>query len=152
MIRETAKIIAIEEQAEKKLAVVECISRSACSSCHNSNSCGVGVVAKTFSDKVHHLKVPYKEGMEKNTFVELQISNVDLIKSASIAYLIPLIFFIGGALIARQFSFIDEGLLILIAIVCAVIGFTFTRLISNKLYPKDQFNNVMSCESKNYDG
>ena len=146
MIRETAKIIAIEKQDEKKLAVVECISRSACSSCHNSNSCGVGVVAKTFSDKSHQFRVPYKEGMEENTFIELQISNADLITSASVAYLIPLIFFIGGALITRQFSFISEGLLILIAISCAVIGFMFTRLISNKLFPKDTFNSIISSE------
>lgn len=148
MIRETAKIIAIEKQDEKKLAVVECISRSACSSCHNSNSCGVGVVAKTFSDKSHQFKVPYKDGMEANTFVELQISNADLIKSASVAYLIPLIFFIGGALIARQFSLINEGLLILIAISCAVIGFMFTHFISNKLFPKDLFNSIISSEVK----
>lgn len=148
MIRETAKVIAIEKQDEKKLAVVECISRSACSSCHNSNNCGVGIVAKSFSDKSHKFKVPYKEGMEVDAFIELQISNSDLIKSASVAYLLPLIFFIGGALIVRQFSFIDEELLILIAISCAVVGFMFTRLISNKLFPKERFNSIISSEPK----
>lgn len=148
MIRETAKVIAIEKQDEKKLAVVECISRSACSSCHNSNNCGVGVVAKSFSDKSHKFKVPYKEGMEIDAFIELQISNGDLIKSASVAYFLPLVFFIGGALIMRQFSFIGEELLILIAISCAAIGFMFTRLISNKLFPKERFNSIISSEAK----
>ncbi len=146
MIRETGKIIAIEKQNEKTIAVIECISKSACSSCHNGSSCGVGVVAKAFSDKSHQFEVPYKEGMEVDKFVELQINNGDLIKSVTLAYLVPLLFFIGGALISKQFYFINESMLILIAISCAAIGFVFTRFFSHKLFPQKQLNKIISSE------
>jgi sigma-E factor negative regulatory protein RseC len=148
MIKETGKIISIEKRHEKKVAVVECISKTACSGCHNQSSCGVGTVAKTFSDKTHQFEVPYKEGMEVDKFVELQINNSDLIKSASLVYLVPLVFFIGGALLAKQFGSLSEIALILVAVGCAVIGFVFTRLITNKLFPKKRLNNIVATELK----
>ena len=146
MINETGKIIAIEMQQGKKVAIVECISKSACSGCHQSNNCGVGVVAKSFSDKTHRFEVSYKKGMEVDELIEIQINSGDLIKSASLAYLLPLLFFIGGALVAKQFDFINEGVLIFIAIGCAGVGFLFTRLISNKLFPKEQVNSVLKTK------
>ncbi|MCG6201492.1 SoxR reducing system RseC family protein [Psychromonas antarctica] len=148
MIKETGKIITIEDQGTEKVAVVECISRSACSSCHNESSCGVGAVAKAFSDKSHQFKVPYKEGMEVNNFIELQINNSDLIKSATLAYLVPLLFFIGGALITKQFYSVNESMLILIAISFAAIGFVVTRILSSKLFPKKHINEIISSELK----
>ena len=148
MIKETGKIISIEKQHGKRVAVVECISKSACSACHNESSCGVGTVAKTFSDKTHQFKVPYKEGMEVDKLVELQINNHDLVNSAILAYLVPLLFLIGGALLAKQFDVSSEGLIILIAVSCAVVGFVFTRLISNKLFAKKQFNKIIDTQLK----
>lgn len=148
MITETGKIITIEKQGAEKVAVVECISKSSCSSCRNESSCGVGSVAKAFSDKSHQFKVPFKEGMEVDKFVELQINNSDLIKSAALAYLVPLVFLIGGALITKQFDFINETMLILIAVGCAAIGFAFTRLLSNKIFPQKQINQIIGSKLK----
>ena len=151
MFKETGRIIAIEpeRQDKKSIAVIECISKSACSSCHNSNQCGVGVVAKAHSDKIHQFEVPYKEGMEVNSFIEIQINNSDLIKTASLAYLVPLVFFIGGALLANQFKGVNEIQLILIAISCAIVGFFVTRILSNKFFPKESFNKVIGTRVKN---
>lgn len=146
MINETGKIIAIEQKQGKRVAIVECISRSACSSCHQSNNCGVGVVAKSFSDKTHQFEVLYKQGMKVDELIEIQINSGDLITSALLAYLLPLLFFIGGAVIAKQFNFINEGVLIFIAVSCAAVGFLFTRLISNKLFPKGQVNRVLKTK------
>ncbi|MCW8997021.1 MAG: SoxR reducing system RseC family protein [Psychromonas sp.] len=147
MIRETGKIIAIEKQHEKTIAVVECISKSACSSCHQGSSCGVGVVAKTFSDKTHQFEIPYKDGMQVDEFIDIQINNRDLIKSASVAYLIPLLFLIVGALLAKQFLFVSEGMLIVIAVGSAAIGFAVTRFISNKFFSKEQLSSVIKSNS-----
>lgn len=135
MVTETGKIIAIEEVHGEKIARVECISRSACSSCHNNTNCGVGVVSKAFSDKSHSFEFPYKEGMKVDTFIELNISNSDLVKSATLIYLLPLVFFIGSALVIKNFFSIDEGLLILLSLASAALGFVITRLIANKLFP-----------------
>ncbi|MCP5077284.1 MAG: SoxR reducing system RseC family protein [Psychromonas sp.] len=135
MIIETGKIVAIELVEEKTVARIECISKSACSSCNNNTNCGVGVVSKAFSDKSHNFEVPYKEGMKVDRFVELQISNGDLIKSASLIYLLPLAFFIGSALTIKHFFDVNE--LVLIALSTAFTGLSFyiTSYIANKMFP-----------------
>jgi sigma-E factor negative regulatory protein RseC len=138
MITETGKIIAIEQVLGEKVVHVECISKSACSSCHSQTSCGVGVVSKAFTDKSQHFEFPYKEGMEVDHFIELQISNSDLINSAALIYLLPLFFFIGSALLTKSFFIVNEGLLIGISGLFAAFGFVVTRFIANQLFPNQQ--------------
>lgn len=150
MITETGKIIAIKEKGAEQdaetVVIVECISRSACSSCHNSSSCGVGTVAKAFSDKSHQFELPYKEGMQVDAFLELQIDSRDLIQSAILAYLVPLFFFIAGAVLTKQFYFSNEGTLILISVVCAAVGFLFTRFLSKTIFSKKPLNKIINAE------
>jgi sigma-E factor negative regulatory protein RseC len=148
MIKETGKIVAIKEQNGERVAVVECVSKSACSGCHNQNSCGVGSVAKTHGEKTHQFEVAYENGMQVDESIELQINNRDLVHSAIIAYLIPLVFLIGGAVLAKQLDSLSEGSLILIAVGSAAVGFIFTRLLSNKLFPKKQSDNIITTKLK----
>lgn len=126
------------------MAIVECISRSACGTCHQSNVCGVGVVAKTFSEKTNHFSVTYKEGMQIDTMVDLQISNADLFKTASFVYLLPLLFFIGSALIAQYLFLLDESAIILISVTFMGLGFVFMRFISRRLFSKKQYIEVIT--------
>ncbi|HEY5716020.1 MAG TPA: SoxR reducing system RseC family protein [Psychromonas sp.] len=146
MVRETGKIIAVEKINGESIAHIECISKLACSSCNNNSNCGVGVVSKTFSDKTQHFTVPYEEGMEVDKFVELHINNNDLIKSAVLVYLVPLIFFICSALIAKQFHIGNEALIILIAIISAAVGFVLSRILSKKLFPQKHINKIISSK------
>ncbi|WP_019616422.1 SoxR reducing system RseC family protein [Psychromonas ossibalaenae] len=148
MIRETGRIIAIEEQGEKSTAHIECISKSACSSCQNKSDCGVGVVSKAFSDKTHQFEVPFQQGMKKDSYVELQINNNDLVTSAVVVYLVPLFFFLVGALIAKQLSDYNEGVIISISILSAAVGFAVSRLLSNKILHQKHFDKIISCKIK----
>ncbi|KPU82308.1 hypothetical protein JI57_04185 [Psychromonas sp. PRT-SC03] len=147
MIQETGKIIAFKEIDCQKVAIVECISRSACGSCHQNNVCGVGVVAKTFSTKKNHFPVIYKEGMQVDSMVDLQISNADLFKTASFVYLLPLLFFIGSALFAQYLFVLDEGLIILVSLSFMGLGFVFMHIISKRLFTKKQYIEVISSSS-----
>lgn len=147
MVAEKGRIIAIEKNEGNTLAHIEYISKSACSSCQNNDSCGVGVVSKTFSDKALQFTIPYTEEMEVNKFVELHINNNDLIKSAMLVYLVPLLFFISSALIAKQFHITNEALIILIAISWAAVGFVITRIASKKLYPQKSINQLISSKT-----
>ncbi|MFT6927228.1 MAG: sigma-E factor negative regulatory protein RseC [Psychromonas sp.] len=147
MVAEKGKIIAIEKNKGKTLAHIEYISKSACSSCQNNDNCGVGVVSKTFSDKALQFSIPYTEEMKVNNFVELRINNKDLIKSAMLVYLVPLLFFICSALIAKQFYITNEAFIILIAISWAAIGFVITHFVSKKLYPQKSINQLISSKT-----
>ena len=146
MITETGKIVAIESVQGEMVAQVECISKSACSSCNNNTSCGVGVVSKAFSDKSHYIELPYKEGMVVDHFIELQISDGDLIKSATLIYLLPLFFFITSALMIKTFFAVNEGLLIITSALFAAAGFFVTRFLANKLFPKQQAKQLIATQ------
>ena len=98
MLNETGRVIDIKEINGEKIAVVECISKSACKSCSNNDECGIGVVAKGARNKSHQLSMPFKEGMTINESVELLIENRDIIKSSIIVYVIPLFFFVAGTI------------------------------------------------------
>ncbi|PKF60519.1 transcriptional regulator [Psychromonas sp. psych-6C06] len=146
MITETGKVIAIDEVQGEKIARIECISKSACSSCHNKSSCGVGVVSKAFTDKSQYLELPYKEGMEVDHFIQLNISNGDLVQSALLIYLVPLLFFIGSALIIKTYFVVNEGLLILISTLFAFLGLMVTRFLANKLFPASRAKQLIATQ------
>ena len=118
----------------KVVADIECISKSACSSCNNQNSCGVGTVAKSFTDKSHTFEVPYKEGMVVDQYIELQMANGDLITIASLIYLLPLFFFIASALTLHLFFVMPEIYLIITSAVVGIFGFILAKVISHKLF------------------
>jgi sigma-E factor negative regulatory protein RseC len=129
MTKEIGKIIKIAMKEGKKVAYVECISRSACGSCQSQNSCGVGTVAKTFSAKAVHLEVDHVTGMKVDHDVELYMNNNDLVKSALLVYLLPLIFFIAAAVITHYFAF-PEYIIILSAIIFGGIGLLLVAKIT----------------------
>lgn len=144
MIKEVGKIISIKELDGDKIVTIECISKSACSSCNNQNSCGVGTVAKSHSSKTHHFEMPYTEGMKVDEAIELQIKNSDLVGSAIIAYLIPLTFFLSGAVTAKQLGTLNEVGIILIAAISAAVGFVFARFLSHKFFPIKQDHKIIT--------
>lgn len=146
MITETGKIIAIEKIHGETIVRIECISKSACSSCHNQTSCGVGVVSKAFSDKSQYFELPYKEGMKVDNFIELQISNGDLIKSASLIYLLPIFFFISSALLVKSLFDVNEAVLIAISILSTGVGFIVTRIVANKLFSNKQSKQLIATQ------
>ena len=132
MIKETGRVISIKEIDGQAYAEVECISKSACSSCHSQDSCGVGAVSKSMSSKVHSIKVECDKKTQVNQEVELQIYNGDLLKSAVLAYLVPVFFFISGALIAQSLLNLPELIVIVTAITTGAIGFLVSKMLAKK--------------------
>jgi len=149
MITETGKIIAIKEVQGEKVVQVECISKSSCSGCSSNSNCGVGAVSEAFTDKKHYFELPYKEGMKVENSIELQISNGDLIKSASLVYLLPLLFFISSALMIKSFFEMNEAALIATSSFFAGVGFLVTRMIAKKLFPNKESNPVIISKVNN---
>lgn len=148
MVKETARIIAIKEYETGKVAILECISKSACSACSNKGSCGVGAVSKAFTDKTHQFTVPYRSGMEIDEYIDLEINGRDLINSAVYVYLLPIICFIGAALIAQHFFPVDEGKVIISAFLSAAVAFIAIKLISNFIYSEAKMKGVIEAKIK----
>ena len=145
MISETGRITDIKICNGEKTVIVECISKSACKSCNNNDVCGIGVVAKGSADKLHHIVMPYKEGMEINETIELLINHQDVVKSSMIAYLIPLMAFILGTLVS-YLLFDNELSIIAVSLFSLFIGICISKVISTWLYPNDNLNKLISTK------
>ncbi|WP_354623151.1 SoxR reducing system RseC family protein [Psychromonas sp. MME2] len=151
MVKETARIIAVEEHQTGKVAILECVSKSACSACSNKSSCGVGAVSKAFTDKTHRFTVPYASGMKIDEYIDLEINGRDLISSAIYVYLLPIVCFIAAALIAQFFFPTDEGKVILSAFLSAATVFMVIKLVSPFIFTEKKMNNVIEAKIKQGD-
>ncbi|HIP76104.1 MAG TPA: transcriptional regulator [Psychromonas hadalis] len=144
MIKEIGKVIAIKQIDGQTYAEVECISKSACSSCHSQDSCGVGAMSKAVSSKIHSVTVACESNISVDQQVELQIYNGDLLKSAILAYLVPLLFFLAGALISQSFLNLSEIVVISSALIMGGVGV----LVSKKLAKKWLYNSKIELSSQ----
>ena len=145
MLKETGRIIDIQNVDGEKTAIIECVSKSACKSCSSNDTCGVGMVAKGLSDKSHHISMPYKEGMEINKEIELLVNNKDIVQSSLIVYIIPLILFVLTCVISNLITN-NEPLIILFSLSSLIIGCLIAKLVSSILYPSNSLNKVVSTK------
>jgi len=145
MLKESGRIIDIQTIHGEKTAIVECISKSACKSCSSNDNCGVGVVAKNLSDKAHHLSLPYREGMSINDSIDLFVNNKDIVKSSLIVYIVPLLFFVIGTLLA-YLLLSSEPIIILISLLSLFIGVVSAKKISTIFYPVNVSNELISTK------
>lgn len=145
MLKESGRIIDIKTLNGEKIAVVECISKSACKSCGSNDNCGVGVVAKGLSDKSHQLSMPYKEGMFIDETIDLFIENKDIVKSSLIVYIIPLLLFVCSTATSYLF-FNNEAIIILVSMFSLAVGVFIAKKVSSKLYPINSLNSIISTK------
>lgn len=137
MINEFGKIISFDIKNNDKIAILECVSKSACIGCRNQSNCGVGAISEGFKPKTHNLQIPYKQGMEIGENIELFVEEADLIKSALLIYMVPLLFFILGAFIGVLLFEGAEIPTFLLAISSSICGFLLSKLLSKKLLKKE---------------
>jgi sigma-E factor negative regulatory protein RseC len=145
MLHETGLVIDITVINGEKIAIVECVSKSACKSCSSNDNCGVGIVAKGLTDKSHKLSMPFKEGMEIDHSVELLIENKDIVKSSLIVYIIPLFLFIVTCTLTNLFFF-NELAVIFASGVSLIAGTFIAKAVSSKLYPANSLNKLISTK------
>lgn len=137
MAKQTGKIIEIITVGDKQTAQIECISRSACSSCQSQSNCGIGVVSKGFSAKQHYIEVEYQEGMNIDQSVELQIKDKDLVKGAILAYLLPILFFIGSAILTFLLGLSEIAVILTSFVSMAIAYFVINKITKHSTVYKD---------------
>ncbi len=129
MLKEPGKVVAVEGDS----LLVECISKSACSSCEARHSCGSGTISKAFPAKSRLLKVPNIGNHQPGQAVVVEIPEANLMKAALVMYVLPLAFLLLGALIAELLIVpLIEGSE-LITIVCSLGGMLLGLLVAKKL-------------------
>ncbi|WP_026958630.1 SoxR reducing system RseC family protein [Aliagarivorans taiwanensis] len=131
LLIETAKVVEVTEHG----AVVECISRSACSACSKAEDCGNSSLAKAFPSRVHRFEVATPLKVAPGEQVELGLPAKQLVRHALLVYLLPLVCLVlgsaGGALLGAA-NGSSEGLSIAGAGIGLALGFVLSRRLSRQ--------------------
>ena len=96
--------------------------KSNCSSCSSNSSCGVASLSQVFNRKSILIKVKNILNAKQGDMVTVSYPAKDLIRSAMIAYLIPIITLIAVSIFAKLISDFLGLQTELFVIVCALIG------------------------------
>lgn len=132
MIKQQATVIAVADGS----ALLEVQRQNGCSACHAGERCGTSVVAKLFGNgNSTRLRVADPIGLAPGEQVVVGIRGKFLVRASLVAYLLPLVAFIGAAGAAEQAGFGDTigvlgslaGLLLGLWLAGAITGGTGAR-------------------------
>lgn len=135
MIEEPGRVVAVEG----KQVWVETIQQSSCGGCAAKSTCGQGLVAKYTSGKRNHIRLVTDQSLRVGDQVVLGIPENTLLKSAFLAYGLPLLLFIAAAGVADSLFGAPEPWVIGIGILALCLGFVLVRLISGVGAGKSSF-------------
>lgn len=126
MIEEQGRVVAVEG----KEVWVETIQQSACGSCSAKSTCGQGLAAKYLSGKPNHIRLISELPVRLGDRVVLGIPENTLVKSALLAYGLPLIFFILFAGLVDSLFAVSEPWVIFSGLAGLFLGFVLVRTVS----------------------
>lgn len=99
MIEETGRVVAVEEGA----VWVETIRQSACQSCSAKAGCGHSALSKLGS-KTAHIRASASQPFAVGDDVIIGIPESLVVTSSLLAYMMPLVIALAGALLADHFT------------------------------------------------
>lgn len=94
MIEETGVVVSVQGL----LAEVETTRRSTCGGCAVNGACGTSLLARYFGSKRSLLRVQNSIGAGQGDLVVIGVPEGALLKASFVAYLVPLLAMIGGAM------------------------------------------------------
>lgn len=148
MMREWATVIAWHDG----VATLRCNRQSSCSACQAKATCGVAIMNKVKPNNVLEFKLPVDRHLSVGQQVELGISEANLLYSALLIYMVPLLgLFIGAGLCHWLLN--NDLAVITGAITGGVAGFFVARRSAVKLEKKRFYQPVIlqiSLDTKAY--
>lgn len=140
MFTEIGKIIAAEEDT----VWVQTQSKTGCSSCKVSSTCGSGIVNKAFSHKVFVTPLKNTLNAHINDEVEVGIPEDLVLKASLVVYLLPLVcLLLALALSSLLLPNLSEQGSILSAVIGLAIGFVGVRWFSRRKSQQQQLEPVL---------
>jgi sigma-E factor negative regulatory protein RseC len=139
MIEQQATVIAVADGS----ALIEVQRQSGCSACHIGEQCGTSVVAKLFRNgEATRLRVADTIGLMPGEQVVVGIRGSLLVRASLVAYLLPLLTFIGTAGAAEQLG-LGESLGMLASLTGLLLGLWLTGFITGGTGAKARFRPLL---------
>jgi len=143
VIEETGLVISVQGD----LAEVEGQARSSCGSCAVKGTCGTSLLAHYFGRKQLLLRAHNSIGARPGERVVIGLSEGSLLEASVLAYLVPLLAMIGGAVAGvfvaerlvpayTQLLSIVAGLGGLVASLAWLVGFIRTKSLDERYRPR----------------
>lgn len=139
MVTEVAQVIDVQGD----FALVECISKSACGSCHAADNCGNSSIAKAFKPHTNRFQVKMKYPVLPGQRIQIGLPAQSVVRSAMLVYLLPLVVMVFGVAIAVGLFGNSDGVALAGCAIGAVIGFFGARFGAKKMEKKHQYQPIM---------
>ncbi|WP_127958869.1 SoxR reducing system RseC family protein [Serratia microhaemolytica] len=125
------RIWATVQSWQHGVAVVQCQLNSSCAGCQSRSNCAAGVVGSAATEHRNQLQLTVAQPLRPGQQVELGLVTTNLLRSAALVYITPLLgLLFGAALLQWQF---DND----IAALCgAIFGGSVAFLLARYLAPK----------------
>ncbi|MDG3087150.1 SoxR reducing system RseC family protein [Vibrio hannami] len=137
MITALATVVSVEATTKGNKVGLSCEQQTSCSHCSSQKSCGTGLVSKAIGNKTHKWELMTDKLVEVGQTVEIGLSEQNLVKYASIIYLLPILGLILGATIAELFLTpiiqTGEGVTILLSVGFMGLGILLAKYLSRRL-------------------
>ncbi|MCE7576591.1 SoxR reducing system RseC family protein [Aliivibrio fischeri] len=129
-------------EVQEDIVVVGCQQKTSCNHCSSKNSCGTGIVSKALPGKVHHWAFHTEKKLSVGQLVEIGLPEKNLLQSAAIVYLTPLLFLLFGALLSEWFLSPMIGLgeltTIVVSVLFALGGYQLAKRLSHHIEQKTE--------------
>nr|WP_252724336.1 SoxR reducing system RseC family protein [Vibrio hepatarius] len=116
---------------------LSCEQQTSCSSCSSQKGCGTGIVSKAIGSKSLHWQLDTAQYVKKGQIVEIGLPEKDILQSATLVYLVPLIAMMLGALggqwLLSPIFGPGEGVVILTSALSTLIGIYCAKRLVIKL-------------------
>jgi sigma-E factor negative regulatory protein RseC len=135
---------AVVAEAGDGYAWVEIEGRSACGACHAGDGCGTAALAKVWSGRRVRIRavagLPLRPGDE----VIVGLADGVLLRGALLAYLLPVLLLLGGALLGdAAFAGAGEEPVVLAGALGLGLGFLAARVLSRRFQDDPRFQPVV---------
>ncbi len=129
-------------EVQEDIVVVGCQQKTSCNHCSSKDSCGTGIVSKALPGKVHHWAFHTEKKLSVGQLVEIGLPEKNLLQSAAIVYLTPLLFLLFGALLSEWFLSPMIGLgeltTIVVSVLFALGGYLLAKKLSHHIEQKTE--------------
>lgn len=120
------------------IALLRCEPHSGCGGCHAHRGCGSHLLNELVPESEHHLQLVISQPLKSGQKVEIGISEGNLLRSALLVYLTPLVGLIAGGALFQSLVLTDVYIA-LGAVFGAGLGFFLARKLAARIEGKSAY-------------